>query len=362
MYNTICAWYNVYTHVYSLFKINLEEFLMKRVHAILLALLCLGLMAMPAQARQAVGIHAKVVDGFLFLPDHSGSMFMKHKATGVEKIEMAKQVMARLNAKMPGLAYQGALCAVTPNKAVIAPGAWNRAAWAKSINALQNDGTIYGRLTPMAKGLEGLKPVLGQLPASSALVLISDGVENIGGDPVAALRALYAAYPGMTMHFVSVADNAKGLATLKALAAVKPGSLCVDARDLINTEEAALDFVRTAFYTETIPGQDVQSLREVFFQVGKYNITKAYAARLDALANVLKTRPELKIFLEGFADVTGKSAANLKLSDNRANAVKNYLVSKGCNGENIIIKGRGETNEYPTYLLNRRVEIMVIWQ
>lgn len=335
---------------------------MKRVHAIMLALMCLMLVAVPAQARQAVGIHAKVVDGFLFLPDHSGSMFMKHKATGVEKIEMAKQVMARLNSKMPALAYQSALCAVTPNKAVVAPGAWNRGAWAKAINALQNNGAIYGRLTPMAEGLDMLKGVLGQLPASTAMVLISDGVDNIGGDPVGALRALYAAYPGVTMHIVSVADNAKGMATLKALAAVKPGSLCVDARDIINTEESALDFVRTAFYNETLPNQEVQSLREVFFKVGKYNITKAYAARLDALANVLKTRPELKIFLEGFADVTGKSAANVRLSENRANAVKNYLTSKGCNGANIIIKGRGQTNEYPTYLLNRRVEIMIIWQ
>ena len=335
---------------------------MRKVHAILLALACLMLVSMPAQARQAVGIHAKVVDGFLFLPDQSGSMYMKHKATGVEKIEMAKQVMVRLNAKMPGLVYQGAICAVTPNAAVIAPGAWNRADWAKKINAIRNNGAIFGRLTPMAKGLNGLSNVLSQLPPSSALVLISDGVENLGGDPAEALRALYAAHPGMTMHFVSVADNAKGLATLQRLAAVKNGSLLVDARDLINTEEAALDFVRTAFYNETIPNQDVQSLREVFFQVGKYNITKPYAVRLDALANVLKTRPELKIFLEGFADVTGRTPANLKLSENRANAVKNYLVGKGCNGNNIIIKGRGETNEYPTYLLNRRVEIMIIWQ
>lgn len=335
---------------------------MKRVNAILLALFCLMLVAMPAQARQAVGIHAKVVDGFLFLPDHSGSMFMKNKATGVEKIEMAKQVMARLNAKMPALTYQGALSAVTPNKVIIAPSAWDRAAWAKSINAIQNNGAIYGRLTPMAAGLDTVKGVLGQLPASTAMVLISDGVDNIGGDPVTALRALYATYPGTTLHIVSVADNAEGLATLKALAAVKPGSLCVDARDIINTDEAALDFVRTAFYNETLPNQDVQSLREVFFQVGKYNITKAYAARLDALSNVLKTRPELKIFLEGFADVTGRTKANVTLSENRANAVKNYLVNKGCNGANIIIKGRGQTSEYPTYLLNRRVEIMIIWQ
>lgn len=329
--------------------------------ALLLAL-CLGLFAAPAMARQAMGVHAKIVDGFLFAEDYSGSMMQKHKATGVQKVEMAKQAMSIINAKIPGLDYQGALSYVAPNKGVVAPAAWNRDDMAKAIKGLSNKANIFGRTTPLSKSLDGLNPVLQQLPASKALVLFSDGCENRGGNLTSAVQALYAANPGMVMHFVSLADNAKCAAALKGLASLNPKSVCVDARDIINTEEAAIDFVRKVFYNETIPAQDVESLHEVLFQTGSYKIQPKYAKRLDKLAAIMVTRPELKIFIEGYADPSGNTKSNQTLSDNRANAVKQYLLGKGVKADNLIIKGRGETDRFPSYLQDRRVEIMIITQ
>ena len=335
---------------------------MKLFKAALLVLLCVLLSGLPAQARQAMGVHAKVVDGILFLTDNSGSMMMTHKATGTQKIEMAKQAMARINAKIPGLAYQGGMMLVAPNKTVIQPAAWNRAEWAKTINAISNSAAIYGRLTPLEKSLGGVSPTLNQLPPRTAVVLFSDGYENLGGDPVAAVQSWYATNPGAVLHIVSVADSAAGLKDLKALASLNKASVLVDARDIINTEEAALDFARTVFYNETIPNQEVVSLHEVLFQVGKFVIQPKYAKQLDQLAAVMVTRPELKIFIEGYADPSGNVVANQKLSENRANAVKNYLMSKGVKDSHLIVKGRGETDRYPSYLLDRRVEIMIITQ
>lgn len=335
---------------------------MKRIHVAILCMLCLLLASVPAQARQAMGVHAKVVDGFLFVPDYSGSMLMTYGNTSVTKIDMAKQVIAKLNAKTPPLAYQAGVTTVSPNKNVYGPAAWNKAALAKSVNGISTNGNIYGRMTPMAASLNALNPVLSQMPGQTAMVIISDGVQNLGGDPVAAARALYSAHPGMTMHIISVADTTEGAASLKALAALNPKSLCVDANDIINTDEATLDFVRTAFYNETIPNQDVVSLHEVLFAVGKYDIMKKYAKQLDALAAVMVTRADLKIFIEGFADPSGNVAKNLRLSENRANAVRNYLIGKGVKAETLIIKGRGETDRYPSYMLDRRVEIMIITQ
>ncbi len=335
---------------------------MKRVQLALVAMVALLLMTAPAHALQAVGVHQKVADGILMLVDQSGSMYMKHKATGVEKIEMAKQALVRINAKTPLLDYTGAVCAVSPNMMVTQPASRDRAAWTSAINAIRNNGPIYGRLTPLGNSFAGLSSVLGQLPGSTAAVLVSDGHENLPQDAVQALQSLYAANPGLIMHFVSVADTAKGKAVLKQLASLKSGSLLVDARDIINTDEAARAFAAQAFFIPTIPAQDVQSLRAVYFDTAKYNITKAAAIRLDRLASVLKTRPELKIFLEGFADVRGGVEYNVTLSENRAQAVKQYLVSKGCNNEIIISKGRGKTRAYPTLQLNRRVDIMVIWE
>lgn len=335
---------------------------MKWFKAALLVLLCVLLSGLPAQARQAMGVHAKVVDGILFLTDNSGSMMMTHKATGVQKIEMAKQAMARINAKIPSLAYQGGMALVSPNKTLIQPAAWNRAEWNKTINAIGNGADIYGRMTPLERSLAAVAPTLGQLPSKTAVVLFSDGNENLGGDPVVAVQNWYASNPGAVLHIVSVADSAAGLKDLKAMASLNRASVLVDARDIINTEEAALDFARTVFYNETIPNQEVVSLNEVLFHVGKYNIQPKYARQLDQLAAVMVTRPELKIFIEGFADPSGKAASNLTLSQNRANAVKNYLMSKGVKDTNLIVKGRGETDRFPSYLLDRRVEIMIITQ
>ncbi len=339
-----------------------KEFRMKHVRIALVALAAMLVMSAPAHALQAVGIHDKVTDGILMLVDQSGSMYMKHKATGVEKIEMAKQALVRLNAKTPLLGYQGAICALTPNAVVAPAGAWDRQAWYGTLNGIPNGGAIYGRLTPLGMGLDGVASMLGQLPGNTAMVLVSDGNENLGKMGVQALQALYAAYPSAVMHIVSVADKAEGLAVLKQMAALKSESLFVDARDIINTDESAKTFVSKAFYEPTIPAQDVQSLRSVYFHTAKYDITKATAERLDRLAEVLMTRPELKIFVEGFADVRGSIPYNNTLSENRAMAVKKYLASKGCNNEIIISKGRGETKEYPSYQLNRRVDIMVIWE
>lgn len=335
---------------------------MKWIHATLLILACLVSSGVTAHAWDAMGVHAKVVDGFLFLPDNSGSMMMTYGNTNVKKIDMAKQVMTRLNAKMPELGYQGALCLFSPNKTVLAPMAWNRADMAKAIRDVNNNAAIYGRLTPMAGSFSGLSGVLGKLPSKSAVVLISDGVENLGGKAVSALQSVYAAHPGMVLHIVSVADTAAGKATLKALAALNGKSLLVDAYDVIHSEETALDFARTAFYNETIPNQEVVSLREVLFQVGKYNILPKYAKQLDEMAKIMITRPELKLFIEGFADPSGKMVANQTLSQNRANAVKSYLMSKGVKESTMIVKGRGQTDRFPSYLQDRRVDIMIITQ
>lgn len=335
---------------------------MKWIHSTLLILACLALSSLPAHAWQAMGVHAKVVDGFVFLADNSGSMMMTYAATNVKKIDMAKQAMTRLNAKMPELGYQGALCLFSPNKAVVAPSAWNRAEWAAAIRGVNNNAAIYGRMTPMGSSFGGVSSMLGSLPSKVAVVLFSDGVENLGGKPMAALQALYAAHPGMVLHIVSLADTAAGKATLKSLAALNSKSLMVDAYDVVHSEEDALNFVRTAFYNETIPSQEVVSLREVLFQVGKYNIMPKYAKQLDELAKIMVTRPELKIFIEGFADPSGRMAANQTLSQNRANAVKSYLMSRGVKDVNLVVKGRGQTDRFPTYLLDRRVDIMIIAQ
>ncbi len=64
------------------------------------------------------------------------------------------------------------------------------------------------------------------------------------------------------------------------------------------------------------------------FENGKANILISMHKDLDKLANFMIDHPELKLRISGHTDSAGKEEANLKLSQARANAIKNYLVSE----------------------------------
>mgnify|MGYP000200151230 CR=1 FL=1 len=71
------------------------------------------------------------------------------------------------------------------------------------------------------------------------------------------------------------------------------------------------------------------ALRNVFFDTGKSNIRPESNSELDRLVKLLKDVPGLKIELSGHTDNTGSTDMNMKLSQDRADAVVAYLVSKG---------------------------------
>lgn len=67
--------------------------------------------------------------------------------------------------------------------------------------------------------------------------------------------------------------------------------------------------------------------------------------KLDAMAEALNAHPEIgQVRVIGYTDRLGKSAYNLKLSQKRAQAVKDYLISKGVASERVVAEGRGKAN------------------
>lgn len=104
-----------------------------------------------------------------------------------------------------------------------------------------------------------------------------------------------------------------------------------------------------------------QPSSKVFFAVGKSNVSNQYKMGLDQLANQLNSYSELKIRLKGFADPTGNAAANLKLSENRANAVKTYLIqSHNIALDRIIVLPAGQEENSSDMSYSRRVEVQLI--
>jgi len=206
---------------------------------------------------------------------------------------------------------------------------------------------------------------ISALPGKTAIILLSDGESNLGQSPIAGAQAIYAANPNATIHIVSLADTKKGDANLKQIAALKPGSVLVDATELVAVDELADQFVKKIFCYEATQPKDIITLRSVHFAVGKYNLDKLATATLDQYAAILKTRPAEKISIVGWADVTGKKQANQVLSENRAKAVKGYLEKVGVKNQIIVDDGRGVSFYFDNStalgrFLNRRAEVNII--
>lgn len=75
---------------------------------------------------------------------------------------------------------------------------------------------------------------------------------------------------------------------------------------------------------ETI--KDDWKLTSIYFDYNKYAITTAGATELKQIANVMKSKPNLIVEVQGHTDTRGSMAYNQKLSENRVNAAINYLV------------------------------------
>jgi outer membrane protein OmpA-like peptidoglycan-associated protein/tetratricopeptide (TPR) repeat protein len=84
-------------------------------------------------------------------------------------------------------------------------------------------------------------------------------------------------------------------------------------------------------------------LKNIFFDVNRYELKPESSTELDNIVELLKENPSLKIQINGHTDNVGKPADNLKLSNNRANAVIQYLIAKGIDPKRLSSKGWGET-------------------
>jgi SH3 domain-containing YSC84-like protein 1 len=108
------------------------------------------------------------------------------------------------------------------------------------------------------------------------------------------------------------------------------------------------------------------TLRNVHFATGKADITPDSDATLSAVAQTLKDSPDWKVRVEGFTDNAGNANGNLKLSQERADAVMNRLVSLGVDSGRLSSKGFGAGRPVASNSTsvgrqkNRRVELFRI--
>ena len=121
-------------------------------------------------------------------------------------------------------------------------------------------------------------------------------------------------------------------------------------------------------------GMDLGKLagvQAVYFDLGKHNIRPDAAAELDKVVAILKENPGIVIELGSHTDARGQSWTNLSLSDRRANASANYIISQGIDKSRVFGRGFGESEitnhctdgvscSEEEHQQNRRTEFMVI--
>jgi OmpA-OmpF porin, OOP family len=107
------------------------------------------------------------------------------------------------------------------------------------------------------------------------------------------------------------------------------------------------------------------TLKNIYFNVSKYDLKPESFPELDRLTTLLTQNPTMQIKLEGHTDIVGDFDANVELSRNRVNAVKRYVVSKGISASRIETVGYGPSRPINTNKSlkerpeNRRVELVI---
>jgi len=119
-------------------------------------------------------------------------------------------------------------------------------------------------------------------------------------------------------------------------------------------------------YTLEVTPPKVFTLNNVFFDSGKSTLRPESGKELNQLAEYLTLKKTTVIEIAGHTDNVGDAAANQKLSEDRANSVKQYLVKKGISADRVQAKGYGDTQPIADNgtnegkQKNRRTEVHII--
>lgn len=108
------------------------------------------------------------------------------------------------------------------------------------------------------------------------------------------------------------------------------------------------------------------TLKNVYFDFGKASLRPESFPELEDLVSFMKNKDDVKIEIAGHTDNVGKDADNLRLSSQRADAIRNYLIKKSISPARVTAKGYGATQPIAGNdteegrQLNRRTEVRIL--
>ena len=360
------------------------------------------------------------VNNFVVILDASSSM--QEMCQGSQKYALATEVVSRINQTLPEMAQTSGLRTFGHNQSMstrlqYGMTTYSTAGFDKGLKNI----TATGGFTPLAKAIDAASMDLDKATGKTALLIVSDGLQNAGSAAVAAQAIKDKFGSSLCIYPILIGDAPAGMDLMKKLAEIgKCGSfnkgealmsgagvaafvkkvflnpkavpaapkdsdndgvtddkdLCPDtpAGVVVDENGCPLDTDKDGVYDymDKCPGtplgakvnaQGCWVLGSLLFDFDKAIIKPAAFAELDGVVAILKKNPAMTVTLQGHTDNVGSAAYNKKLSIKRANAAKDYLVNKGISAGRISCEGYGFSQPVATNKtdfgrsLNRRVEI-----
>lgn len=166
------------------------------------------------------------------------------------------------------------------------------------------------------------------------------------------------------------ADAARSQADAAALAAQQQAKAAQDAAAKAEADKQALRAALLAQFNRILPTTDTSrglqvNMADVLFAFGKYDLQPPAREALAKFSGIVLAHPGLHLSVEGYTDSVGSDAFNQTLSEQRANAVRDYLVQQDLDPTSITATGFGKSNPVAgndTAMgrqQNRRVEIII---
>jgi OOP family OmpA-OmpF porin len=320
---------------------------------------------------------------------------------GRSKFDQAKQLIANMNQTIPPLDYRAGLVAFGSGscldgkdaKVLYGMSSYRRA----DLQAGLDSQKCAGGVTPMS---EGVAASHGALQTSTlgrtALIVVSDFKEVYEGGVIEKAKKLKEALGDKLCIYPIVVGQDRGKKFADELAKFGGCGFAVNADD-ISSPNAMADYVTKVFLAPAPPksapvaaapavldsdGDGVPDSRDkcpntpkgvrvnadgcwelkgVFFDTDKAVLKDPRV--LDEAVGIMKANPKITGEVHGHTDSTGSEAHNQRLSERRANAVRDYFIKQGISADRVRAKGFGESKPIASNdteegrAMNRRVEL-----
>jgi OOP family OmpA-OmpF porin len=292
------------------------------------------------------------VNNFLVLLDASSTMADKTKSGRSEderKLPLAKDLLKCMNETIPDIAMNGGLRAFGPyhlkESLIYGMIRYSKAGLGDTVLSVNETGGT----TPIGDSIQWGRKDLQETTGKTAVILFSDGMNSMTGDPVAEATGMKLQYgEDICIYTVLLGNDPAGKETMDGIAKAGECGFATDAGTLL-TSNGMTDFVTKIFLAKGEPKKMVSITLHVEFDFDKDSVKPEYHSDIMEVANFLKKYPKTDVVLEGHTDSEGSDEYNMNLSKKRAESIKKYLVEKfGITASRISTRGFGESRPMAT--------------